>query len=166
MKSAGKWKCLIGVIKIDRLDQRARSRTVALALSITLSIPLSVAASDLVYQPRNPSFGGDSFNSDHLIGLAERQNQYKDEGESNRFERPSPADQLVRRLESRISSAIAQQAADAILGENENSSDEGRIVFGDQVIEFNRGTETVQLKVIDQAAGTETEISLPLLQVN
>ena len=132
-----------------------------------LAAPLSAMAGDLVYQPRNPSFGGNPFNSDHLIGLAERQNQYKeDEGASRRFERPSPADQLVRRLESRISSAIAEQAADAILGEGDNSSDSGRIVFGDQVIEFERGTESVQLKVIDQAAGTETEISLPLLQVN
>ena len=129
--------------------------------------PFSAAAGDLVYKPRNPSFGGNPFNSDHLLGLAERQNQYKDNGRSSTFSRnESRTDALVRRLESRISSAIAEQAADAILGTGDDPQDSGRIQFGDQVIEFDRGTEQLVLTILDERTGEATEISLPILQVN
>jgi len=36
------------------------------------------AAQDLVYTPISPTFGGNSFNSAHLLGIANAQNDYKD----------------------------------------------------------------------------------------
>jgi curli production assembly/transport component CsgF len=132
-----------------------------------LALPAGAAAGDLVYQPRNPSFGGNPFNSDHLLGLAERQNQFRDNGGGRAIDTDrSRTEELVRRLESRISSAIAEQAADAILGNTDDPQDSGRIQFGDQVIEFDRGTEQLVLTILDQATGEATEISLPILQVN
>ena len=35
-------------------------------------------ASELVYRPVNPSFGGNPLNSSHLLGTANAQNDYKD----------------------------------------------------------------------------------------
>lgn len=37
----------------------------------------TVMASQLIYEPVNPSFGGDPLNSDHLIFHAEAINDYK-----------------------------------------------------------------------------------------
>ncbi|TVV76780.1 curli assembly protein CsgF, partial [Sphingomonas solaris] len=36
------------------------------------------ALAEIVYQPVNPSFGGNPFNSSHLLGIANAQNDYKD----------------------------------------------------------------------------------------
>lgn len=144
----------------------ARSCFLAVAVGVVSSlIALTPAlASDLVYQPRNPSFGGDPFNSSHFLGLADRQNRFDGASSSGGISR-DPGDQLVRRLESRISSAIAQQAADAILGQGDDMSDSGTIEFGDQRIEFNRGVESIHLTIIDKAAGTSTEISVPKFHI-
>jgi curli production assembly/transport component CsgF len=39
------------------------------------------AAGELVYRPVNPSFGGDPFNSSHLLGIANANDRYKDPNE-------------------------------------------------------------------------------------
>jgi curli production assembly/transport component CsgF len=39
------------------------------------------AAGQLVYRPVNPSFGGDPFNSAHLLGTANANDRYKDPNE-------------------------------------------------------------------------------------
>lgn len=125
----------------------------------------TIAAADLIYQPVNPSFGGNPFNSAHLLGLADRQNQHKESGGSSARSsfRNSPADQFVRQLQSRMMSSLAQQVNEAVFGEN--AAESGRIVFGDQVITFERGLEAVHMVIEDSAAGTRTEVSVPILQV-
>lgn len=117
-------------------------------------------AQDLVYTPVNPSFGGSPFNSAHLLGIANSQNKYKD---PNIVERPSTtsAELFVRQLQSRLLSGLASQVTDAIFGENPQES--GRIVFGDQIITFDRGIENIFLVIEDTLAGTRTEIEIPIL---
>lgn len=152
--------------------QAASSFTRLLRLSLMLLIMATVAAlmspaasaSDLVYEPVNPSFGGNPFNSAHLLGLADRQNKHKDSGGfgMGSLQGNSAAEQFVRNLQSRMMSSLAQQVNDAIFGEN--ASESGRIVFGDQEITFERGLEGVHLVIVDHAAGSTTEITVPLLQ--
>lgn len=127
---------------------------------------------ELIYSPVNPSFGGNPFNSSHLLGLADRQNVHQDDpnattataglagaaGLSN-----DPADAFTRNLESRLLSALAADVTDAIFGDN--PQDSGTVVFGDQTITFNRGLENIQLELIDNAAGTSTLIEVPTLIV-
>ncbi len=129
-----------------------------LALTACCTALLQASADDLVYKPINPSFGGDSFNSSHLISIANSQNNYKDpdrETESN-----TQTDMFVRQLQSRLLSSLAGEVTDAIFGENPQES--GRIVFGDQVIEFARGLDSVSLTITDNATGSVTEIEIPL----
>lgn len=125
---------------------------------------VSAKSSDYVYRPNNPSFGGDAFNSAHLIGLAERQNKHKETGSSaaSRYSN-SPADQFVRQLQSRMLSSLSQQVNEAIFGEN--AAEEGRIVFGEQVISFSRGLEGVHLVIENTTDGSQTEVTVPTLQV-
>ena len=47
------------------------------SLTIVL-LTLSVSAQDLVYKPRNPAFGGDTFNYQWLASSAESQNKFKE----------------------------------------------------------------------------------------
>jgi curli production assembly/transport component CsgF len=121
------------------------------------------AASDLTYTPINPSFGGNSFNSAHLLGLANAQNEPKREADeaAAQARTKTDADRFIQLLQSRLYSSLAQQVSEAIFGEH--SQAQGTIKFDDQEISWiNTGTE-VQLVVIDAGTGQVTEIVIPTI---
>lgn len=89
-----------------------------LALTATLSILISTsaAAGDLIYQPINPSFGGDPFNSSHLLQLADIQNEYKDDGSDldSLFEEESAADKFISAMQGTMIAGSSGQLSQAI----------------------------------------------------
>lgn len=115
-------------------------------------------ASTLVYAPTNPSFGGNPFNSSHLLGIANATNKYEDPALKKAND---PAKQFVDQLQSRLLSTVATQIADKIFGANPAES--GHFVFGDQVIDFVRGAESVTLTIFNSVTKVTTKITLPLL---
>lgn len=120
-------------------------------------------AQDLTYQPINPSFGGNPFNSSHLLGIANAQNDYKDPRATSTS--GSQADIFARQLQSRLLSALSSQIVDAIFGENPQES--GTISFGGQTIKFVRGLEDVTLTISNDDSGETTTIVVPtFLEVN
>jgi curli production assembly/transport component CsgF len=120
---------------------------------------ITPAMADMVYKPINPSFGGDSFNSSHLQGLAASQNQYK---ESSSSSQQSNSERFLSMLQSRLYSSLATQVSEAIFGENAQPS--GTITFDDQTISFvNDGTQ-VTLSVLDTTTGHVTNITIPIVQ--
>ena len=121
-----------------------RSAFAAVALSAT---GLTASAQELVYTPVNPSFGGDSFNSAHLLGIANAQNDYTDPDKATTGN--SQVDQFLRQLQSRLLSSLAAQVNDAIFGENPQES--GTITFGDQTITFVRLVDSVSLTITERA---------------
>ncbi len=48
---------------------------------LLVSLNGAAAAGQLTYRPINPSFGGDPFNSAHLLGIANANDRYKDPNE-------------------------------------------------------------------------------------
>ncbi len=120
-----------------------------------LAMPAS--AQDLSYTPINPSFGGNPFNSSHLLGIANAQNDFKDPASASRDN--SQADIFARQLQSRLLSALSGQIVDAIFGENPQQH--GVIRFGGQTVEFTRGLEDVTLNITDDATGEITTIVIP-----
>jgi curli production assembly/transport component CsgF len=134
------------------------SRT-AVAVAAIGWIGFAASAQELVYTPVNPSFGGDSFNSSHLLGIANAQNDYKDPDSETTGN--TQIDQFLRQLQSRLLSSLAAQVNDAIFGEN--PQDSGTITFGDQTITFVRLLDSVALTITDTTTGAVTEISIPLL---
>jgi curli production assembly/transport component CsgF len=138
------------------LTNIARAAAIAAVFSASC---LAASAQELVYTPVNPSFGGDSFNSAHLIGIANAQNDYKDPSAATTGN--TQIDQFLRQLQSRLLSSLAAEVNDAIFGEN--PQDSGTITFGDQVITFVRLLDSVSLTITDATTGAVTEISIPLL---
>jgi curli production assembly/transport component CsgF len=69
---------------------------------------------------------------------------------------------FLKQLQSRLLSSLAGQVNDAIFGEN--PQDSGTITFGNQIVTFERGLDSVVLTVVDLAAGSTTEIEIPILQ--
>lgn len=124
----------------------------------------SAMAQDIVYEPVNPNFGGNPFNSAHLLGAAEGQNDYKSPDDEIDGLGTSEADLFVRQLQSRLLSGLASQVTDAIFGDN--PQEQGTITFGNQTIEFVRNLDNVTLTIFDSSTGETTTVVIPQLNVN
>lgn len=129
----------------------------------TLCLLLPAMAQELVYEPVSPSFGGNPFNSSHLMATAEAQNDHKDPSAEVSGLGTSQADLFVRQLQSRLLSGLSSQIADAIFGDN--PQDQGTVVFGDQSIEFVRNLDNITLTIFDSSTGETTTIVIPQLTV-
>lgn len=117
---------------------------------------------DLVHEPISPTFGGNPFNSNHILGIANAQNKNTDPNAVNRNDQSSI---FARQLESRLLSALSSQIVDAIFGDN--PQEQGTITFGGQTIEFFRGLDSVTLIIRNDETGEETRIEIPLfIEVN
>jgi curli production assembly/transport component CsgF len=117
----------------------------------------SAQAQDLVHTPISPTFGGNPFNSNHVLGVANANNDTRDPRAASSN---SQADIFARQLQSRLLSALSTQVVDAIFGEN--PQEQGTISFGGQTIEFFRSLEEVTLIIRNDDTGEETRIVVPL----
>jgi curli production assembly/transport component CsgF len=126
----------------------------AAAIAALVLSTSSACADDLIYTPVNPSFGGNPFNSSHLLAVANAQNDY----EAPRT-RESQADQFVRMLQSRLLSSLATRVSDAILGEGAQPT--GEIVYGEQTVRWETSIDSIRLTIVDASTGAETEIVIP-----
>lgn len=124
---------------------------------IYLALPAEASAQDLTYKPINPTFGGNSFNSNHLLGLANAQNDFRDKRASAGT---SQADAFARQLQSRLLSAVSSQIVDAIFGDN--PQERGKISLGGQTIEFVRDLVNVTITITNDATGEITTLVVPL----
>ena len=120
----------------------------------------SASAQDLVYEPVNPSFGGNPFNSAHLLAIATAQDDNEPPAED--LDETTQSEIFLRQLESRLLSGLAREVTDAIFGDDPQES--GVIQFDDQRIEFERGLDQIVITVFDASTGQTTEIILPIFQ--
>lgn len=134
-----------------------------------------ISAQDLVFQPVNPSFGGNALNSSHLLSVANAQKNatardvVTSSSGSSSFSSSSSsslsqAELFARQLQSRLLSALSSEVVDAIFGDDPQQS--GEVVFGTTTISFERGVDAIDLVLTDTVEGTVTEISVPQLVVN
>jgi curli production assembly/transport component CsgF len=114
------------------------------------------AAQKLVYTPINPSFGGNPFNSSHLLAIANAQNQFLPKAQT--YTAPTQAEQFASQLQSTILAGVAQQVSNAIFGNNPQQS--GTISFGGTTVNFSRQLGQVTI-VITEPNGTSTQIVVP-----
>ncbi|WP_229736812.1 curli assembly protein CsgF [Blastomonas aquatica] len=125
-------------------------------LCVTAPLCATAQAQDIVYQPINPSFGGNPFNSNHLLGIANAQNDFTNPTSSSSS---SQADIFARQLQSRLLSALSSQLVNAIFGENPQEN--GTISFGGQTVNFIRSLTEVTITIINDDTGEETVIVVP-----
>lgn len=138
-------------------------RYVAIAIALGCCAAATPSfAQDLVHEPISPTFGGNPFNSNHILGIANAQNKTRD---PNAVDRNDQSSIFARQLESRLLSALSSQIVDAIFGDN--PQEQGTITFGGQTIEFFRGLDSVVLIIRNDETGEETRIEIPLfIEVN
>lgn len=115
---------------------------------------------ELLYKPLNPSFGGNPFNSAHLLSLADRQNQFKETPDPfDRFQQSS-TDQFQRQIQSALLGRVSSQIADQILGED--AADSGRFSIDSTEISFERIDGVISISISDGISGGSTVIRIPV----
>lgn len=147
------------------LARRRKRLHAAVAVAGLLMFAGGASASELVYQPINPAFGGNPFNGPFLIDTAKIQNGHnaKDRRSSTSglsgISGLSDQEQFVRILQSRLLSDMASKVADAIFGEN--AQDSGEFRYGSQVVSFSRGVDSISIDIFNEQTGERTQISVP-----
>lgn len=135
------------------MNNNLRKALLPILGAVVVGLSMSAAmAGPLVYQPINPSFGGDPFIGNHLLNKAQAQDNYRDPN-ARSLEPLSATERLVQNLESRL---ISQLITDVGRGElNQGSFDSSD--FG--VVVRDEGGLLV-LRITDKVTGDTTDISV------
>jgi hypothetical protein len=137
-------------------------------IMISLFVPLSVLATDLAFQFKNPSFSGIG-QSAHYLTIDEQERTRKkailEEIESQadeilREQENTTLAKFIRNLESRIFSQLSRDLAESLFNSETGGSGGVFDLEGNQIAFVNTGTEIV-LTVSDIDGGI-TEIRIPV----
>ena len=136
------------------------SISIAVFMAVTSICGNAAVAGELVYTPRNPSFGGNPFYSDHLLGIANANNKFeKPSGNNGLLSQTDPSKEFERVIQSSLLSRISSQIADQIYGEN--AKDSGRFVIGSTQVDFAKSGGSTSVTITDTSSGGKTVIQIP-----
>ncbi len=132
-----------------------------IAFLISIFAVTSVTAQELVYTPKNPSFGGNTFNHQWMMSEATAQNGFTDDGSAYDPYSRDPLDDFEESLNRQILSQLSRQLVGDIFGEEDFQ--EGRYELGDYLIDISEGVEGVNIYILDNSTGNETTVVVPYL---
>jgi len=116
----------------------------------------NMQAQDFVYTPKNPAFGGDTFNYNWLLSSAQSQNLLEqDDGNDGR----SPLDSFTESLERQILSNLSRQIAGSQFGET--TLDDGTYQVGNFGLDVVSTLDGLSITISDAATGETTQIIVP-----
>ncbi len=116
----------------------------------------AVHASELVYTPINPTFGGNPLNASQLENEASAQ---KPSAPSASSPQQSTAQQFLQMLQSQLYASLANSVSNAITGTNAQAS--GTIRLDTMQITWNTVGAQTQITMTDYSTGQVTNISVP-----
>ncbi len=131
------------------LKRPVKRALLALALSATVT---AATGGELIYQPLNPSFGGDPFMGTYLLGKAQSQDTNTDPN-TRSIESISSTERLVQSLESRLISQLISDVGSGNVGQGSFDSGDFNVVVRDE------GGQLI-VRVVDKVTGDVTNISV------
>lgn len=128
-------------------------------------------AQDLVYKPKNPAFGGDTFNYQWMLSSAEAQNLLKDpEGEKG-YGQKSELERFKENLNSQLLSYLSRELFNNQFGTGTNGSGNGTgtssnsqngvYTFGSLSVEIYDSNLGLVVNILDILTGEETQVIIP-----
>ena len=129
----------------------------ALILASSL-LPATASAQELVHRFINPSFGGNPFYSDHLLGIANihRPDEPEEPEEPTPTEEDLLADQLRSSLNSQAVSQILERIRNAAPGQT------GEFSLGGTQISFTRSTTETRVTFRNTETGESRLVVVPV----
>ena len=112
-------------------------------------------ASELVYTPINPSFGGNPFNAQWLLDQAQVQNRFEEEYERDLVE--DFEERLIRQIFYRMSRMIIDEA----FGEYGEAIEPGYYEIGNYHIDISTDEVMITVVIVDITTGDTTTVEVP-----
>ncbi|HFA47590.1 MAG TPA: curli production assembly/transport component CsgF [Bacteroidetes bacterium] len=117
------------------------------------------SAQDMVYKPKNPAFGGDTFNYNWLLSSAQIQDLTEDPNRVSLSSSRNSADAFAENLNSLLLSQLSRQIINNQFGEN--GFTDGTFELGDFQIDVATTLEGLTITVFDIVKGDQTQIVIP-----
>jgi curli production assembly/transport component CsgF len=132
-------------------------------LAAIVSVMLSTAAaqaSELVYVPVNPAFGGSPLNASGLLNTAQLTNKHKDPAASPAATRQTPLQQFTDMLERSVLSQLSSAATSGIMGSGGKLTP-GEVETGNFRIQIvDAGGGVLVITTTDKATGASTSFQV------
>lgn len=128
-------------------------------LMIGFIFPSALEAQDLVYKPKNPAFGGDTFNYNWLLSSAQVQDLTEEEDRSTGSSSTSSLDFFTESLNRQLLSQLSRELVVNQFGED--GLEEGLYTVGDFQIDIGSNQEGLSISIIDIVTGDQTQIVIP-----
>jgi curli production assembly/transport component CsgF len=126
-------------------------------LTIVLVGLQSINAQDLVYKPKNPAFGGDTFNYQWMANSAESQNKFTDK--SNVVIQETELERFTASLNSLLLSQISSSLFRQQFGSDGIKI--GSYTFGSLAVEVYPSSGGLTVDILDTKTGGQTQVIIP-----
>jgi curli production assembly/transport component CsgF len=130
----------------------------ALTLVMLVAASSAAQAQELVHRFINPSFGGNPFYSEHLLGIANIHRPSQPEEPEEPV--PTQEELLFQQLQTSLNSQASSQILDTI--RNARPGQTGQFVFGDERISFTRSATETRITFVNVKTGATREIVVPV----
>lgn len=121
--------------------------------------PSSVMASQLVWRPINPSFGGNPYNASWLMSSAQAQNKLEDKAAVSPYLERDPLEDFTNNLSRQILSRLSSQLIRNVFGEQD--IEPGHYEIGGFIIDITENISSMGIEVLDPTTGDQTIIEIP-----
>lgn len=118
-----------------------------------------VFAQDLVYKPKNPAFGGDTFNYQWLQSSATAQDRTGEDREQFGFNQGSTLDDFTESLNRQILNELSRQLITNQFGEG--GLQDGSYAFGSYNIDVATTLDGIVVTILDGSLGEQTQLIIP-----
>ncbi|WP_444910438.1 curli assembly protein CsgF [Microbulbifer sp. TRSA005] len=120
------------------------------SLVATLFSCSSVIATELIYEPVNPNFGGNPLNGTFLLQNAQSQDSHEDPDKHNSlYEQPSALDRFTDSLETRLLNQLLTDVGDGNSGE---------LITDDFIVQIVDNDGVLTVLITDRSTGDKSEI--------
>jgi len=128
---------------------------VAFLGSLLILMASAAWATQLIWTPINPSFGGNPMYGQYLLDKAKAQNHFEE-----KYEQPSILDSFEEGLTRAILSNLSRKIVDKAFG-SEGEFTGGHYEIAGQVIDVNTTGSEIIVNVTDTLTGGRTTIKVP-----
>ncbi|GAA5234915.1 curli assembly protein CsgF [Verticiella sediminum] len=145
-----------------KIATRRFAAGLATALVAVLGAQPGAHATELIYYPVNPAFGGSPLNGNWMLGLAQAQNKHKDPDADTGFGglNTSPLQNFNDALERAVLSQLAAAASSQIMG-TDGSLRPGTVQTGNYIIDIvDLGGGLLRITTTDKLLGTSTSFQV------
>ncbi|MFK3907104.1 curli assembly protein CsgF [Pseudomonas monteilii] len=131
-----------------------------LGLALSLAIGVAAQASELVYVPNNPSFGGNPLNGPVLLNQATAQNKFTEKSASGSASAQNALTQFNSMLQSAILSRVSSAVTSSIVGADGRLTP-GTVETTDFTINItNLSGGLLQIVTTDKTTGQTTQFQI------